>query len=265
MIRIYTPESWVSIFRGYPELVIDDDGFIYSGTDYNKFGRVPIGKIDDAKGEVYGKDYNSMFSVPIGYIREDGGIKKVYSEPDSNRIFGAFPILYIKDGKVYTYEEYNSLFSTPSGYIKRDVAERRVQPEARSLDGNDKDSGGGNPFVILAVLFLTIVGILYWLYPTVLFSPSTLVGILLAAVGSVVAYKRSVKKWREAFVTILGVYTLGFVALFAVEALFPLITNDFKLSDLALLIVSPIPAVMTGILPSAIGAWIVVRIQKGKS
>lgn len=273
MTRIYTPERWLSLFRGYPELVIDDDGFMYNGADYNKFGRTPIGKVDKATGNVYGEDYYSMFPVPISYIQEDDGVKKVYAESDRNKILGAWPILYITDEKIYTYDDYHRLFPTPSGYMERDTVERERDAGARQTPSKagssgpsyQENSGTGNPLIVVLVLFLCVVGVLYWLYPPILLSASGVIGILLSFASSVVAYKKKPQKWSEAFATALGVYTITFVALFAMETIFSLFSGNFKPSDLMLILVSPLPGAMTGIVPCAIGAWIVVRIQKSKS
>lgn len=272
MTRIYTPKRWMSFFRGYPELVIDDDGFIYNGADYNKLGRAPVGKIDEGKGEVYGENYNSMFPVPIGYIRAEDGVKKVYAEPDSSRIFGSFPVLYITDGKIYTYDDYNRLFPTSSGYIDRDAAKGQALPEKEPalskveepVSWNEGSGDGGNPVAVILVLFFCFMGVCIWLYPPTLFR-NLLVAVPLSAVGSVVAYKQRPQKWKDAFITVLTVYVIVFVVLFALETLFSLIINGFKWSELALIVASPIPGIIFGILPSAIGAWAVIRIQKSKS
>jgi len=118
MIKIYTPEQWLTIFGDHPSLIIKDNGEIYSAEDYYKVVEgPPIGQVDFEKGRIYGKDYASLSRVPIGYLEKTTDVIKVY-----DRVPGllAAPILYIQGDKVYTPEQYTSIFgSDAAGYIKR--------------------------------------------------------------------------------------------------------------------------------------------------
>ena len=118
MMKIYTPEAWLSLFGGSPSLVIDDNGYIYSADGYYKMiSDSPIGKIDYAKGYIYDQHYTDMFPTPIAEMVTKDDVTEVYQ-------YGGgilrTPILYIKNEKIYTPDEYLRIFGgNASGYIQR--------------------------------------------------------------------------------------------------------------------------------------------------
>lgn len=104
MIKIYTPDKWRSLFNGCPELVIDDDYYIYRGDEYTKPLIQPVGRIDLESGYVYGEDYYNFSAQPIGLFKDNGSEIKIYG--DDYYKLNAKPVYVIKDGKAYSYDEY---------------------------------------------------------------------------------------------------------------------------------------------------------------
>ncbi len=111
MMKIYTPKEWLALFGGSPSLVIDDYGYIYSADGYYKLiSDSPVGKMDSRY--IYGKDYRT----PIAHIEKKSDRTEIYDAKAG--IFSA-PVLYIKNDKIYSYDEYHRLFGgAPDGYIR---------------------------------------------------------------------------------------------------------------------------------------------------
>lgn len=114
MYKIYTPNEWYTTF-GCASLIIEDDGFIYNGEDYNGIMPVPIGKIDYAKGLIFDKSYQDYMPRAIGSIEDKGDVKVIYGE-DFREIMPK-PLLYIQNNRIYTAEEFYSITPSVSGYV----------------------------------------------------------------------------------------------------------------------------------------------------
>ena len=130
MIKIYTPENWRSLFGGCPELVIDDDHYIYRGDEYTKPLVQPVGRIDLESGYVYGEDYYEFSAQPIGQLKDNGSETKIYG--DDYYKLNAKPVYVVKDGKAYSYDEYTKFWGTPEAIID--------SPQEPQIDDETRDS-----------------------------------------------------------------------------------------------------------------------------
>ena len=119
MTEIYTPDDWLAFFGGSASLFIDDEGYIFTREEnYKIMGRSPCGKISYDSGFIYGKDYNSVWPTPIAEMVKRDDVTEVYKYGDG--VFRS-PILYIKNGKIYSPNEYFRIGGgNASGYIKKD-------------------------------------------------------------------------------------------------------------------------------------------------
>ena len=131
MIRIYTPEAWKGIFRGEPELFINDEGYMFTKDPELTYRFDSCGKIDFPNGRIYGPDYNSLWPTPIAEFHKTNYGVTVVNEFGGSLF--ASPILYIKDDQIYSPDQYCKIFgSTPKGYIHRDPVpelEPELEPE----------------------------------------------------------------------------------------------------------------------------------------
>lgn len=220
MMKIYTPKEWHSLFD-CPNLIIDDEGKIWSADNYYKvlFGE-PSGRIDYAGGKIYGKDLGyGMFSKPIAYLETKNGVIQVL---DAKKGLFSSPILYIKDNKVYTPEQYCAIFDAPSGYIQK-------KDKSSSTDTGASGTGnsGGTPSG-LGSLLLKIGGLILLVYCVVIgvanalpIWVSILLGIALVAglayMGWFSKNKSKQKAFRIAFWAVLAWF--GFVAFLFIKIL----------------------------------------------
>ncbi len=154
MLKIYTPSEWFKVFGGYPTLIIDDDGKIFSEKDYyNLMVRNPIGMVDFEKGEIYGSDWaNYVVRTPVGYIKQRNDVAEIY-----NRLpgFTALPVLYVREGKVYSYDEYHRILGgNPSGYIK----EEKPRPEKREQRSSSGGEGGAGILFVIGIAAFLMLG-----------------------------------------------------------------------------------------------------------
>ncbi len=181
MIEIYTPKAWNAFFGGTASLYIDEEGYIYTREEHVKLMGRPGGKIDYARGEIYGNDYGGVHPRPIGYIRSDAeGVQMIYDEYPGYHVK---PILYMKNGEIYTHDEYYRITGgTPIGYVKPDERGSRSQkndqiggqdtpddrwtpPERRPKEDEKKSSGfsdaiGCLPEPVLAFLVIIAFALL---------------------------------------------------------------------------------------------------------
>lgn len=114
MIKLYTPPEWYSVFNN-PTIIIEDDGMIYSDADYYSILRSPIGKIDYNTGYIYGSDYNDFFPRPIGKMTVKNDVTVIYGENFNDLL--PRPLFFVRDNRVYTYDEFYSIFPSASAYI----------------------------------------------------------------------------------------------------------------------------------------------------
>lgn len=153
MMEVYTPQQWLSAFGQCPQLVINDEGYIYDGRAYQtQIGAQPIGRINEAQGWIYGKDYADVWPQPIGYIRKEGAVTKIYAEEPAPFVS---PILYIRDGKVYTAAEYDSVIPVEAAVVKED---KPAEPAAKAAEPTRSSGGSGMKFAFFELgLILVIV------------------------------------------------------------------------------------------------------------
>lgn len=154
-MKIYTPKEWLSFFGGSPNLIIDDNGYIFSADGYYKLlSDSPIGKIDYEKGHIYDKHYADLFPTPIAYMVNSDGIIKVMEYGKSHF---SEPILYIQDDKIYTPDEYLRIFGgNASGYIQRDTPSDGGSSNSRASSDSKLSNSG---FLREIVGFAVVIGI----------------------------------------------------------------------------------------------------------
>lgn len=253
MMKIYTPEAWLSLFGGSPSLVIDDNGYIYSADGYYKIiSDSPIGKIDYAKGHIYDKHYTDLWPTPIAYMTDDGGVIKVREYGKSQF---SDPILYIQGDKIYTPQEYLRIFGgNASGYIKRDHDTKASSGSSGSEgysysssgsagSSSSGSSGGGAPMPPFAgVLGVALmVGIIYLLSSEARVAGLTVVVAILANVGAGIYLLWQVtqgklhfewdgKRFGKALAVGIGVY-VGATALFVILGLISNLGTGHAISD----------------------------------
>ncbi len=174
MFKIYTPQQWFSIFR-CAELIIEDDGLVYSEEDYYKSFRQAIGKFDYASGFIYGEDYYRWGAIPIGKIQQEGNVTKIYGE-DYTRL-SAQPIFYIRDNRIYSADQFYKTFPMEAGYIDGTFAGTDKTTRADSVgssssrytessySANSDASSEGGIFSILGTIldlgFWGIIGVIF--------------------------------------------------------------------------------------------------------
>lgn len=236
MTEIYTPKQWRSIF-GCPSIIIDDKGYIYDAEEYKKMFPEAIGWIDYAKNNIYGKDYKSAFATPIAYMVHNGKLTKVF---EYGKTQFSDPILYIQDGKIYTYEEYVRWFGEPSGYVRTDEP-RQDPPREESgsgytssgSSGSSYSGGGGGSIPGAGIIGLALlIGMIYILSDEGRLADTAMILALVANVGTIVVllvqkamgklyFNFDSKRFGKGVLTGVGVY----VAATAVLVLLGLFSN----------------------------------------
>lgn len=249
MMKIYTPEAWLSLFGGSPSLVIDDNGYIYSADGYYKIiSDSPIGKIDYEKGHIYDKHYTDIWPTPIAYMINEGGVIKVREYGKSQF---SDPILYIQGDKIYTPKEYLRLFGgNAAGYIKRDHDSKAGPVGDSSYSGGDSNSstgssssGGDVPMpgfaAVLGVALL--VGIIYLLSSEARVASMTMVLAILVnvcagifflwqAIQGKLHFEWNGKRFVKALAVGIGVY-VGMTAIFVLLGLVSNLGTGHAISD----------------------------------
>lgn len=119
MIKFYTPSNWRTVFEA-PSIIIDDDGLIYTESEYYKLSKTACGRVDIKTGYIYGKGHYSGLTAPIGMVKQGHNCIEIYGDDFASIM--AVPIYYIQGDSVYTAEEYGKVFKQAEGYIKREVA-----------------------------------------------------------------------------------------------------------------------------------------------
>lgn len=172
MIKIYTPKEWSSVFD-CPGLMIDDDGLIWKADEYYKllFGE-PCGRIDYAAGKIYGADMgHGMMAQPIACMEEKNGVTEIR---DAKAGYFSAPILYLKDGKIYTPDQYFAVFDCPGAYIRKEEKEenqeeyKKSEPAEAGMNQGESQSapagsGSGSGILklggILFAIYLVVQGV----------------------------------------------------------------------------------------------------------
>lgn len=139
MIKFYTPRNWVSIFDA-PSIIIDDDGLIYTESEYYKLSKTACGRVDTKTGYIYGKGHYSGLTAPIGMVKQEYNCIEIYGDDFAS--IRAMPIYYIQGDAVYTAEEYGKVFKQAEGYIKREAAADGMEKFNAAL--SDGISGKGD-------------------------------------------------------------------------------------------------------------------------
>ena len=230
MMKIYTPQAWLSIFGGSPSLVIDDKGYIYSADGYYKiFSDSPVGKIDFEKGYIYDKHYTDIIATPIAIMERKNDALEVreYGKPFSN------PILYIKNDKIYTPEEYfRILGGAASGYIQHqgNTTTSSSGSSYKPTSGTSNSSGGGGcglSGILIIPMFALVMGLFYILSDEGRLANATsviaLVVVVIAGIAALVrlAMGKVHFEWNgKRFLICLGI---GFGVYFFATALFVLL------------------------------------------
>ena len=217
MIQFYTPSQWYSLF-GCPNLMIDDEGKIWSADAYYKllFGE-PSGRIDYAGGKIYGKDLGyGMMAEPIGYLETKNGVTEIR---DARAGLFSAPILYIKDGKVYTPEQFTAVFDAPSGFLKKEP-EGNGGVASGTGTGHSASSGSSSGSVVggvvsLGVLVLALMAILEFGLTNVVIVLAILV--VLYTLGNLIKKGPDISVWNIGkgllcgFATFVAVYLFLFI------------------------------------------------------
>lgn len=258
-IKIYTPEAWKSYFEKYPSLIIEDN-YIYSEKDYYRItNKSPIGKIDES-GYVYGQDYFTCNSLPVGRVVKDRSELKVYGD-DYHKV-GAKPILYVKEGQVFTPDEYFKLIPMPEAYIESEQTAPPLKRKKRETEQPTDIGLSDVPGVVAVILGIFALACSYgWLSGSLLtaFSKSELL-IFLAPVfvAGMIAFF-TVRGTSVLWCTVL----LGGALSWICAAVYDLVVEGFNmtwiLADLLLGWVVAFPYIA---LPALIWSIAIIIVQK---
>ena len=218
MFKIYTPQQWFSIFR-CAEVIIEDDGLIYSEDDYYKTVRQAIGKFDYASGFIYGEDYYRWGAIPIGKIQQEGSVTKIYGE-DYTKL-SAQPIFYIRDNKIYSADQFYKSFPMEAGYIDGTFGGANGTTRANSAgsgsniytessySGSDESSESKEKFSIVGTIlnlgFWGIIGVIF-AFVIVAFALYMPFYIISGAEGAEYA---ELVIWSLAFGAFMGFFTMN--------------------------------------------------------
>lgn len=143
MIKFYTPSNWRAVFEA-PSIIIDDDGLIYTESEYYKLSKTACGRVDTKTGYIYGKGHYSGLTAPIGMVKQGHNCIEIYGDDFASIM--AVPIYCIQGDSVYTAEEYGKVFKQAEGYIKREAAADSLknfnEALAGGISGKEGASGG---------------------------------------------------------------------------------------------------------------------------
>lgn len=227
MIKFYTPSNWSTIFDA-PSIIIDDDGLIYTESEYYKLLKTACGRVDTKTGYIYGKGLYSGLTAPIGMVKQRNNCIEIYGDDFASIM--AMPIYYIQGDAVYTAEEYGKVFKQAEGYIKREVATDNLENFNAALgDGVAGEEGtarvaskgktnGGCLSVIWSLIkaAVIIIGLLVlsgWIWNEMYFTEDNtrflIVNVICLLIGLVVAVFKKDKD-TSIFTVIFWVSTILF-------------------------------------------------------
>ena len=227
MIKFYTPKNWISVFDA-PSIIIDDDGLIYTESEYYKLSKTACGRVDTKTGYIYGKGYYSGLTAPIGMVKQEHNCIEIYGDDFASIM--AVPIYYIQGDAIYTAEEYGKVFKQAEGYIKREAAADGPKNFNAALGGDvprGENTGcgaakgkadGGCLSVIWSVIksAVIIIGLLVlsgWIWNEMYFTEDNtrflIVNVICLLIGLVAAVCKKDKN-TSAFTVIFWVSTILF-------------------------------------------------------
>lgn len=159
MIKFYTPRNWMRVFDT-PSVIIDDDGLIYSETEYYKLSKTACGRVDTKTGYIYGNGHYSGLTAPVGMVKQGPNSIEIYGDDFASIM--AVPIYYIQGGNVYTAEEYGKVFGVAAGYAKGNIptgsqGNQPVASGAAPAGGASAGGGGANAAVKSASILWNVI------------------------------------------------------------------------------------------------------------
>ena len=251
MYKIYTPKAWYSTFS-YPTLFVEDDGLIYSETDYHKSFRNAVGKIDSSSGLIYGADYFKSFAQPIGKLeRRSDGVIQIYGS-DYHRL-SAQPTFYIEENRIYSAEEFYKTFRQEAGIIQKEPPNPPTPPDPPKRRVSDD---GKKMILTAAIAAIFMIAATIWVFTDVDYAQPT---VIMLAVGAVLALIFA-KSYSSSVITILC--TCG-VIMFAYDYI---LTTSHKTLEIGELIISillwPFAICLAYLIPSLIVGGIVWLVKR---